>query len=170
MKKVLLTLSIVILGTATLCAQKIGYVNTETILNAMPEYQAAQTQLNSLADKYKAAIESEISQIDALYNAYQSQKSRMTAQQREVKENEIITKEKTVKEKQKIYFGEDGIMTQKSQEMMAPIQAKIDAAIDVLTISGEYALIIDLAVTPGVIYKNAKYDLTEELLTFLKIK
>lgn len=170
MKKVLLTLSIFFLCATALQAQKIGYINTETILNKMPEYQAAQTQLNTLADNFKAGIEKAISEIDALYIAYQAQKSSLSASQREIKENEIITKERTVKEKQNLYFGEDGIMTHKSKELLDPIHAKINAAIETLTISGDYAIIIDMAVTPGVIYKNAKYDLTQDIITLLNIK
>ncbi len=170
MKHVLLTLSVVILCGFTLSAQKVGYIDTELILKEIPDYQTAQQQLNELADKYKAAIESEVGTIDALYRTYQSQKNNMTATQRAAKEEEIISKEKVVKEKQKIYFGEDGIMAKKSEELLTPIQNRITAAIEVLSSTDEYVMIIDLAVATGVVYKNAKYDLTQDVLKILKIK
>ncbi|MDD2292972.1 MAG: OmpH family outer membrane protein [Bacteroidales bacterium] len=168
MKRILIALSLCFISVVSLNAQKIGYINTELILNEIPEYQAAQQQLNDLADKYKAAIETEVGRIDVLYNSYQSQKSSMSSSQRATMENEIISKEKVVKEKQKIYFGEDGLMAKKSEELISPVQKRVDAAIAAVAAQDDYSIIIDLAATSGVVYKNPKCDLTQQVINILK--
>lgn len=147
-----------------LSAQKIGYINTETILNGIPAYTAAQTQLDNLSDKYKASIETELGKIEVLYQNYQASRSSMTATQRQTAENEIISKERVVQEKQKIYFGEDGIMAKKAEELLAPIQKQVDKAIADVAKMGGYDLVIDLAAMQGVVYKNEALDVTQFVL------
>jgi len=105
MKRFLIAIIALAAGFGTLSAQKIGYINTETILSDIPAYVAAQNQLNTLSDKYKATIETELGKIEALYQTYQNNRNSMSASQRQSAENEIISKERVVQEKQKIYFG-----------------------------------------------------------------
>ncbi len=150
-------------------AQKIGYIDTEEILNGIPEYQTAQQQLNELADKYKSVIEAEIGKIDVLYQSYQNQKAALSESQRQVKENEIIEKEKAVKEKQKIYFGEEGIMASKSEELLTPIKNKVQSAIDAVSSKEGYSLVLDLAAMSGVVYKDTSLDLTQKVFKYLNI-
>ncbi|MBR1538218.1 MAG: OmpH family outer membrane protein, partial [Bacteroidales bacterium] len=160
----LIVIAALLAGLAPLSAQKIGYINTENILSAIPAYEAAQTQLNTLSDKYKATIETELGKIETLYQNYQSSRSSMSATQRQNAENEIISKERVVQEKQKIYFGEDGIMAKKAEELLTPIQQQVDKAIAEVAARGGYDLIIDLAALQGVVYKNPALDLSAQVL------
>ena len=150
------------IGTAG--AQKIGYINTESILSEIPAYTAAQSQLEALSDKYKAQIETELGKIETLYQNYQASRNSMSASQRQNAENEIISKERVVQEKQRIYFGEDGIMAKKAEELLAPIRARVDKAIADVARMGGYDLVIDLAAVQGVVYKNEALDLTQFVL------
>ena len=150
-------------------AQNIAFVNTETILKSIPEYNAAQEQLNNLSDKYKAALEQEIEKIDVLYQNYQKNKASMPVSQRTAAEEEIISKEKVVKEKQNIYFGEDGIMYKKSEELLSPIKKKVDAVIEsIINVQGGVDLVIDLAANQGMVYYNKSRDLTEKVMETYK--
>ena len=164
MKRILIAIVALVAGLAPLSAQKIGYVNTETILSAIPAYELAQNQLNSLSDKYKATIETEMGKIEALYQNYQASRATMSATQRQNAENEIISKERVVQEKQKIYFGEDGIMAKKAEELLQPIQEQVDHAIAQVARKGGYDMIIDIAAMRGVVYKNPELDLSAEVL------
>ena len=64
MKKFLLSFAALMIFVFCADAQKVAYINTEVILDAIPEYQAAQNELNELSDKYKATLEAEIGEID----------------------------------------------------------------------------------------------------------
>lgn len=169
MKKVLISLVTFAFWSACLNGQNIAFVNTETILKSIPEYNAAQEQLNNLSDKYKAALEQEIEKIDVLYQNYQKNKASMPVSQRTAAEEEIISKEKVVKEKQNIYFGEDGIMYKKSEELLSPIKKKVDAVIEsIINVQGGVDLVIDLAANQGLVYYNKSRDLTEKVMETYK--
>ena len=164
MKKIVIVITALLAFTGTLSAQKIAYINTEDILNEIPSYVSAQNQLNTLSDKYKVAIETELGKIESLYQVYQTSRGSMTAAQRKSAEDEIIAKERVVQEKQKIYFGEDGIMAKKAEELLGPVREQVDKAIRDVAQKGGYDLVIDLAAMPGVVYKNNALDLSAAVL------
>lgn len=164
MKKIVIVLVALLASLGPACAQKIAYINTETILNGIPAYQAAQTQLETLSDKYRASIETELGKVESLYQEYQATRNSMSAAQRQNKENEIIQKERVVQEKQKIYFGEDGIMAKKAEELIDPIRKDVDKAIADVARANGYDLILDLASMPGVVYRNEALDVTAQVL------
>ena len=164
MKRILIAALALLSCFGTLSAQKIAYINTETILNAIPDYVSAQNQLNTLSDKYKAAIETELGKIETLYQNYQASRASMSATQRQNAENEIISKERVVQEKQKIYFGEDGIMAKRAEELLSPIRTAVDKAIAEVAARGGYDLILDLAALQGIVYKNEALDLSLDVL------
>lgn len=169
MRKAVLSAIVFVLGTIFMNGQNVIFVNTETILESISEYTAAQDYLASLSDKYKDALEQEIGKIDALYQNYQKNKSSMTATQRAAAEEEIISKEKVVKEKQNIYFGEDGLMYKKSDELLSPIKKKVDAVIEgVIADLGDVDLVIDLAANQGIVYYNKAKDYTQKIIETYK--
>ena len=164
MKRILITLAVLLAGFQFAGAQKVAYVNTETILAAIPEYEAAQLQLNALSDKYKAVVETELGKVENLYQNYQSNRHSMSASQRQNAENEIISKERVAQEKQKIYFGEDGIMAKKAEELLDPIRKDVEKAIADVARSEGYDLVIDVAALQGVVYKNEILDLSRKVI------
>ena len=164
MKKIVIALVVLLASFSLADAQKVAYVNTETILAAIPAYEAAQVTLETLGDKYKAAVETELGKVEALYQNYQNTRHSMTAQQRQNAENEIIAKERVAQEKQKIYFGEDGIMAKKAEELIDPIRKEVEKAIEAVAREEGYDLVIDIAAQPGVVYKNEKLDLSRRVI------
>ena len=142
-------------------AQKVGYISTEKILAAIPEYSSAQTQLEKLAKQYQQKIESEYSKIETMYQSYQQQKANLSAAARQQRENEIIQREQTVKELQKSYFGQDGLMQQKSEELLDPIKARVDAAVNRIAQNGNFMIIFDISAMQGVAYTRSGDDLSQ---------
>lgn len=167
MKKILFVL-VALLGISfQAAAQKVGYIDTEKILSAIPAYKSAQQQLDALGKQYQQVIEAEYAKIESLYNKYQQQKGNLTAQGRQAKENEIIRMEQAVKEMQKEYFGAEGAMQEHSARLMDPIKAKVDAAVEQLAGRGGYMIVLDIASMQGVAYCNPSYDLSNEVIRML---
>lgn len=160
MKKGIVLAIAMLFAAFQLGAQKVGYINTEKILSVIPEYKAAQTQLENLGNQYQEKIEAEYSKIETLYRTYQQQKAGLSAQARQQRENEIISREKTVKELQKTYFGQDGLMQQKSQELLDPIKERVDAAVKKIAENGNFMIIFDLSMMQGVAYAKPGDDLS----------
>lgn len=173
MKKVLLVAVVLFIGAMQLGAQnlnggtRVGYINTETILSQISEYKIAQEKLEVLSKQYKEKVDSELKQIEMLYQSYQSAKSTLSQSQKDQRENEIIARERSVKELQKSYFGQDGVMQKKSEEFLAPLKAKVQQAIDKVAKDGNYMLIFDLAALQGVAYSNANDNLSTTVLKIM---
>lgn len=161
-------LSLVILASSTIIkAQSFGYINTETILKAVPEYATAQQQIQRIKAQYDAEIEGELKKVEQLYNTYQSQKTDLSQSERSLRENEIITKERAVKELQKKYFGQEGVMAAKSKEIMEPIMTKLKSAIEKVAQTEGFIIIFDIATAQGVVYNNPANDLSQKVIKLL---
>ena len=168
MKKVFVILAVCFMTGLSAAAQSVGYVDTEKILSCIQEYLDAQNELNSLAEKYKADIQKDADAIDALYRDYMSKKATMSASAQQARENEIITKEKAMKEKEDKYFGEEGILTKRSEKLISPIQEVVEDAIQKVAASRGCSMVIDVTVATGIVYKNPKYDLTDAVIDYLR--
>ena len=83
---------------------------------------------------------------------------------------EIIAKEREVKELQSKYFGPDGDLSKKRQELVKPIQDAIYKAVKELSAEGSYAVIFDTASGASILYSNPRYDLSDEVLKKLGYK
>ena len=164
MKKVVIVLAVVLCSAVQMMAQNVGYINTQAILSQMPEYTVAQEKLNALSNQYKEKVESELRVVEQMYNKYMSIKGSLNEAQRAQQENAIIAKEKSAKELRNVYFGQDGYLQKKSEELMSPIKAKVQKAIDKIAENENFIIIFDLSILQGVVYDNPKYDLSAKVL------
>jgi len=105
-----------------------------------------------------------------MYNNYQSERVLLTEEMRRQRENEIIALEQEVKELQTSYFGQEGELFQKSNELVQPIQDDIYEAIRELAAEEGLAAIFDTASGPVMIYFNPRYDMSDEILQRLGYK
>jgi len=167
MKKVILV-AIVVLTTASVSfAQKMGYVDTDYILDKIPEYKAAQAEIDKTSADWQKEIEVKYGEIDKLYKIYQAESVLLTDDMRKKRENEIINKEKEVKELQKSRFGVDGELFKKRMELVKPIQDKVYSAVKHVAEKSGLAFIFDKAGQVALLYSNSKYDKSEDVLTFM---
>ena len=167
MKKIISVLAIVALTAFSVNAQKIGYVDTDYILTSIPEYKAAQSEIDKLSVDWQKEVEAKYAEIDKLYKAYQADAILLTDDMKKKRENEIINKEKEVKELQKQRFGVDGELFKKRQELVKPLQDKIYNAVKAVAERSGLAIILDKAGQVSILYANQKYDKSEDVLTYM---
>lgn len=167
MKKIVLIAVTVMLAGLSLKAQKIGYVDTDYILGSIPEYKAAQSEIDKQSVEWQKEIESKYAEIDKLYKSYQADQILLTDDMKKKRENEIINKEKEVKELQKQRFGVDGELFKKRQELVKPIQDKVYNAVKAVAERAGLAIIFDKSGALAILYSNPKYDKSEEVLSYL---
>ncbi len=151
-------------------SQKFAYVDTEYILKNIPAYQAAQNQLDNQAKQWQKEIEDMYAKIDKMYKDYQAEKVLLTEDMRTKRENEIVAKEKEAKALQKQYFGKDGELFKKRQELIKPIQDDIFNAVKEIAAEGNYAVIFDTAGGVNILYNDPKYDKSDDVLEKLGYK
>ncbi|MBQ7222654.1 MAG: OmpH family outer membrane protein [Bacteroidales bacterium] len=168
MKKIFLTLTMVFATMWVANAQNVAFISTEKVLESLKSYVDAQSELNALAEKYQASIQQDVDELDAIYREYQQNKAYYSQQQQTARENYIIDREKAINEKQETFFGEQGVMAIRSENLLKPIKEKVQAAIDTVAARHGYVIVLDTSVMPGVVYKNDKFDLTNEVIEYLK--
>ncbi len=151
-------------------AQKYAYVNTQYILENIPEYKNAMQQLDNISLTWQKEIEDRYSIIDKLYKAYQAEQVLLTEEMKKRRQDEITSKEKDVKDLQKQRFGVDGDLFKKKQELIKPIQDKIYNAVKKLATDGSYAVIFDKSSELTMLYTNPKYDKSDDILNALGYK
>jgi len=163
MKRTVLTI-IAIAFTLSTYAQRFGYVDSNYILESIPEYQQKQNELDEISVQWQQEIEAMYAEIDRMYKDYQAEQILLTDDMKRKREDQIIEKEKEAKEKQKQRFGYQGDLFQKRQQFTKPIQDKVYAAIKELADARGYAVIFDKAGSLTMLYTAAKYDLSEDVL------
>ena len=151
-------------------AQKYCYVDTQYILNNMPEYAEAQDQLNKTSEKWQREIELRYEAIDNMYKAYRAERVLLTEDMKRERESEIAQSEKEAKELQKKRFGLNGDLFKKREELIKPIQDMIFKAIKELAEGGNYMVIFDKSNQSSIIFASPKYDKSDRILKKMGIK
>jgi len=105
-----------------------------------------------------------------MYKTYQSERVLLTDEMKKKREDEIVSKENSVKDLQAKYFGPDGDLAKKREELVKPIQDAIYKAVKELSAEGSYAIIFDTASGAAILYSNPRYDLSDEVLKKLGYK
>jgi len=149
---------------------KFGYVDTDYILSQIPEYKAAQTELDKTSIQWQKEIEGKYTEIDKLYKAYQADAVLLTEDMKKKRENEIINKEKEAKDLQKQRFGVDGELFKRRVELVKPIQDKVYNAIKTVAEKSALGFVLDKAGQVSILYANSKYDKSDDVLSLLGYK
>lgn len=150
-------------------AQKFAIVDTEFILNQMTEYKAAQKQLNELSQKWENDLKIMRDEIDKMYKDYRAEEILLNSTQKKEREDAIVAKEEEVKKFEQDKFGVNGELFKKRQELIAPIQDKISAAILRMAKKNGIDVVFDKSANMNILYNNAKYDRSTDVLEELGI-
>lgn len=169
-KKIISSFLLVVLLGFGLSAQRIAIVDINDILENYSEYKTAEEQINSIASTWEQEIAQEFDQIKAMYNKYQAEQVLLSNEQRTEREEQIMNKEKQVREMQRRKFGPEGELFQKRQQLVAPIQDKVYSAIEDFAADRGYDLIFDKSGSAGLLFSSNEYDKTKEVKSRLGIK
>lgn len=150
--------------------QKIAIIDINDVLGNMPEYKAAQTELDQISATWRQEIAIEFDKVKSMYNKFQAEQVLLSADEKATKENEIVKKEAEVREMQKRKFGPEGELFTKRQEMVAPIQDKVFATIESYAAEKGLDLIFDKSGSTGLLFSNPEYDKTGDIKKKLGIK
>jgi outer membrane protein len=167
MKKTLFLSVLFVLATFIGSAQKSAVVDTEYILEKMPDYASAQSKLNNLSKQWENQVNSMIQEVESLYKNYQADKVIMSEDMRAKREEEIAQKEREIAQFRKEKFGKNGALYQEREKLVKPIQDKVYEAIKSVAEKGRYAMIFDTASQLSVIYVDQNYDISDEVLKTL---
>ena len=169
-KSTILTLALTAMMCLNVQAQKIAVIDINAVLQELPEYITAQGQLDAIAAEWNQEIATEYDQIKSLYNKYQAEQVLLSDEVKEQRQEEIMQKEKVVRELQKRKFGSEGELFLKRRELVNPIQDKVFAAIETFALDRGYDLVLDKAGSAGVLFVGNEFDKTDLIKRRLGIR
>ena len=148
-------------------AQKFAYVDTDYILAKIPEYNQAQDKLDNYSKGWQEEIEMTMQKIEKMYRSYQSEQILLTEEMKSAREGMIFAEEKKVQDLQIKYFGPEGMLFSKRQELIKPIQDKIYDAIQQVATNNKYSVIFDSSSDLIMLYTNNNLDKSDKVLELM---
>ena len=148
-------------------AQKFAYVDTDYILAKIPEYNQAQDKLDNYSKGWQEEIEMTMQKIEKMYRSYQSEQILLTEEMKRAREDMIFAEEKKVQDLQIKYFGPEGMLFSKRQELIKPIQDKIYDAIQQVATNNKYSVIFDSSSDLIMLYTNNNLDKSDKVLEIM---
>ncbi len=154
---------------APLSAQKLGYIDSDIILNKMPEYKSAQKQLDDLAAEWQGKADAMQTEVDKLYKEFRAEEVLLTSDQKKQREEAIVTKENELFKYREEKFGQTGELFKKREELIKPVQDKMFEAVQKVAKNEGLGFIFDKAGGIMMLYADPKYDKTFEVMEELGI-
>jgi outer membrane protein len=145
-------------------SQKFGYIDSEFILNKMPEYAKAQNEIEQLSAAWQHEIEEMQKKVEGLYATFQAEQVLLTEEMKIERQDEIKKKEAELKEYQKKVFGFGGLFFLKKQELIKPLQDKVFDAVGKVAKTNRLAIVFDKSAELVMIYTDPRHDYTDFVL------
>ena len=164
MKKFLLLIVVLSSLSFGVLAQKFAFVDTDYILQNIPEYAEAQKQLDDMSKSWQRQVEMKQNEVAKLYQSYEAEQLLLTAEMKKKREEDIARKEKLLQQYQQDKFGINGELFLKRQELIQPLQDLIYNAIRDISETSNYMIVFDRAGQSNIIYSNSKYNKSDEVL------
>lgn len=144
--------------------QKYCVIDSKYILEKIPEYNAAQKQLDDQSETWQKEVDQKLQYIDQMYKSYQAERPMLSEAARKKREDEIVTKEREAKDLQKKYFGYEGDVFKKRQSLVKPIQDKVYNAVQKYAQTRGYDMIFDKAGGVTIFFADPKLDKSDDVL------
>jgi len=165
--KVLFLLTIVSMLSIQANAQRgvrIGYIDTEYILQNIPEYTEATSQLDSKVQKWKGEIEKQLKTIEQKRNDLNNEKALLTKELIEEREEDISFEEKEILDYQQKRFGPNGDLMIQKRQLMQPVQDQIFQAVQDIAKNKKYDFVFDKSADVVMLYSAERFDISEQVL------
>ena len=149
---------------------KIGYVDSDTIMDNYPDVQDARQRLDALIQEWQAELRKMESDLKLKQDDYEKRKLIMTEQTSTEAKADITKLEKEIADYRDKKFGANGELFQKQNEMMKPVQNKVFTIIQQIAAEEELDFVFDRSGDIIFLYAKPEYDLTAKVIERLKLE
>lgn len=147
-------------------AQKVGVVDTEYILNKMPQYKEAEARLNAQIDTWQSELQNLQSEYERKRSAFESEKVLLIGDQLKLREKEVMDLEKNIKTTTSLRFGATGEIKKLRTNLVQPFQDQIWEAIKTMSEKNGLAIVLDKT-SNNVIFLQKRSDYSDKVLAIL---
>ena len=163
MKKIILTILLAL--PMTMFAQKIGHVNTATVVQGMGEYTALQAEIQNLQKQFQDELQRKQAEIQKKADDYDKEKATLSETLRTYRETEL---QKAYEEYQQFGQTSEAELQKVYQNKMATIQDKVMKAVQEVGAAGGFAYVLDAASVPYI--GTTATDITDQVKAKLGVK
>ncbi len=149
---------------------KIGYVDSDTIMDNYPDVQDARQRLDALIQEWQAELKKLESDLKAKQDDYEKRKLIMTEQTSNEATTEIAKLQKEIADYRDKKFGANGELFQKQNELMKPLQNKIFTIIQQVATEDDLDFVFDRSGDILFLFAKPDYDLTTKVIERLKLE
>lgn len=155
-RTIMVALALIFGATSMATAQsKIAHIDTQKLLEEMPERKSAEAQLKKLEQSYTADIQASLKELETKARTYQNEAASLTEAQLKAREaefmkksEEIQTMENNIRQARETAFQN---IQKKQQELIEPILKKVRAAVEKVANAQGIQYVLDSSNGSGVI-------------------
>ncbi|MGI9650298.1 OmpH family outer membrane protein [Chryseobacterium sp. RLHN22] len=163
--KTLFTFVVALLFSLT-NAQKIGVIDTQYILDKMPEYKEAEARLNAQIDTWEQDLQRLQSEYEQKKSAFENERVLLIGDQLKLREKEVLDLEKNIKTTTSLRFGKTGEINQLRANLVEPFEDQIWAAMRTVIDKNGLGIVLDKT-KDNVVFYQPRYDYTDKVLDVL---
>jgi len=148
-------------------AQKLGFVDSNEIIEATPGIAEAKAAYEKQAEQWKSELVGKQKELTDLQEEYKKQAAILSPEKKTEKEQIILQKQREAQDYFQTKFGPQGEASTREKELLKPIYDRINKAIEEVRAEEGYALIFDVqagALAAG----DPSLDVTERVVAKLK--
>ena len=160
MKKLIICAICAICGITTANAQKFGHVNSQEVIQAMPEFTKARTEIEALTKQYEADLKSMQEELQKKSEAYEKEQATLPANIKQRRETELQDMYQKI---QQSYQDNQQALAKEQSEKMQAITTKVLDAIKAVGTAGNYVYIMDLSSGIPYISTTLSTDVTKDV-------
>ena len=160
-----LAVAMLLAAAALASAQsKIGHINSEAIMQTLPEAVDAQKTLDQLVTQWEGELQKMQADWKRKFDDYDKRKLILTDQARADAERELRELDQSIADYRNKKFGQNGELFQKQNEVMKPVQNKLFKVLEEVAKEDGYDYVFDKSGEILLLYSNDKHDLTRKVL------
>jgi Skp family chaperone for outer membrane proteins len=143
---------------------KIGYIDMEYILQNVPDYSEAKSQLEQKAQKWKQDIETKKIEIAKLKDALKTERALLTKELIDEREEEIKFQEDELLDFQQKKFGPNGDLVTQKAVLVKPIQDQVFTAVQDIAEAKKYDFVFDKSSDLTMLFAANRYDISDQVI------
>jgi Skp family chaperone for outer membrane proteins len=143
---------------------RIGYIDTEYILQNVPEYQEASAQLEAKVQKWKSDVEQRLGALEQKKKQLSSESVLLTPELIKERQEEITVEENDILDYQQKRFGPNGDLMIQRKQLMQPVQDQIFAAVQEIATNKKFDFVFDKSADVVMLYSADRFDISDQVL------
>lgn len=146
-------------------AQKIGVIDSRTVLEAYPEYVTAVGRIQGLQKMWEDSLQMMSTQFKTKLETYQSVLDQLSPEKKKSAEAELGAMQEAATKFQQAKFGQQGELAQQQSAIAGPLFEKVRNLVSQYAKRDKYTMVLDKS---AAIYIDNSMDITDKVVAYVK--